>query len=281
MSTNYAYTAQQSWFASPQKCGIPWGFAALAHPQPHAHTCTLVRVQFTFLQLPKQAGIGAAHLPCHMPRLFCSPPLSESLIFAQEQKKPLGTLNTCGGFLALQYKGFPTFGEKHVVSGTDRRLQGSSNFYFLKEISPVKLLAMKQSPIGCNTGTLVLPCFISIPTSYISVSQGRDFLLLAMPLSRALGCVGCNQSISHTWGTGTGNPCASPSITGSVGSSAAARVHLKYDRQICAYGQDFRDKFPWAGRVGPSLPLIKSMNSSLSKGLIKGLLPGASTVITA
>lgn len=70
MSTNYPYTVQQSWFASPQKRGIPWGFAALAHAQPHAHTCTLVRVQFTFLQFPKQAGIGAAHLPCHMPRLF-------------------------------------------------------------------------------------------------------------------------------------------------------------------------------------------------------------------
>lgn len=137
---------------------------------------------------------------------FCAPHRSLNRSFLLKSKKSLLVHLTLVEFFSLQYKGFPSFGEKHVVSGTDRRLQGSLNFYFLKEISPVKLLAMKQSPIGCNTGTLVLPCFISIPTSYISVSQGRDFLLLALPLSRTPGCVGCNQSISHTWGTGTGNP---------------------------------------------------------------------------
>lgn len=108
-----------------------------------------------------------------------------------------------GFFFSLQYKGFPCFGEKHVVAESNGRLRGSSNFYFLKEISPVKLLAVEQSPLGCDTGTSVLPWAVLIPTSHASVSQGRDFLL---PPKRTPRCGGCDQSISCTQGTGTGNP---------------------------------------------------------------------------
>lgn len=116
--------------------------------------------------------------------------------------------------------------------------------YFLKEISPVKIPGRGAEPYVVPHRHLGAALFYINPYPLWLSNTVQDFLLPAVPPSRAPKCGSCNQSISHAQGTGTGNPCASLSISGSVGSSAAARVRLEsVERQI---------SLGW--QVGPSLP---------------------------
>lgn len=65
-----------------------------------------MRVQFTFLWLPKNAAIGATHLPSHMPRLSLSPSLSESQIL-KSRKSLLAHLPPVEVFLLCNINAFP------------------------------------------------------------------------------------------------------------------------------------------------------------------------------